>query len=202
MIMQHILLLGGKNMKPITMLKKGHALLLVEVQRDFCSGGALPVPGGDEIIPVLNEWIAAVREAGVPLYASRDWHPLRHVSFQGEGGEWPPHCLQDTQGAEFHPGLQLPEALVKISKGVRFDKDQYSAFDETGFDTLLRRDGIKRLWIGGLAQDICVMATALSARKAGFQAGLILNATRPLTPEGGKQSLAEMKNAGVEILHG
>jgi nicotinamidase/pyrazinamidase len=115
----------------IPQLRDGDALLIVDVQNDFCPEGALPIPDGDHPVPVLNEWIAAAGRAGIPIYASRDWHPRGHPSFDSEGGPWPAHCLQDTEGAAFHPGLHLPEDVVVVTKGTRFDRDQYSAFDET-----------------------------------------------------------------------
>jgi nicotinamidase/pyrazinamidase len=121
---------------PSDEFKLGDGLLLVVVQVDFCPDGALPVVGSDEIVPILNRWIAAARHRGIPVYASRDWHPVRHVSFEEEGGRWPPHCIQDTEGAAFHPGLRLPLDAIKVTKGVRFDQDQnfdvYAAPDPAG----------------------------------------------------------------------
>ncbi len=137
---------------------------------------------------------------GIAVYASRDCHPLRHISFEKEGGKWPPHCVEDTSGAAFHPDLRLPASTVKITKGVRFDQDQNSVFDQTGFATQLRRDRVKRFWVGGLAQEVCVLATVLDARKEGFEVTVIENATRPVTPEGGKQAIEEMKTAGAIII--
>jgi nicotinamidase/pyrazinamidase len=186
--------------EPRELLKKGDGLLVVHVQVDFCPGGALPAPGGDQVVPVLNRWIEAALEKGVPVYASRDWHPRRHVSFKGEGGEWPPHCLQDSAGARFHPGLRLPEDVVKVTAGTRFDFDQYSAFRETGFANLLRKDGVKRLWLGGLVLEYCVMESALGARESGFEAGVIRSATRSLTPEGEREAIARLQAAGVVIV--
>jgi len=177
----------------------GDALLVVDVQNDFCPGGALPVEEGDRVIPVLNEWIAAARERGLPVYASRDWHPRDHVSFQGEGGDWPPHCLQDSPGAAFHPDLALPPDTVLISKGVRFDHDQLSAFHDTGFATRLARDGVRRLFVGGLAQDVCVRATVLDARKAGHDVHVIVSATRAVSAEDGRAALREMERAGAVL---
>src|SRR5688572_20175295 len=144
-------------------LRPGDALLVVDVQNDFCPGGALPIPDGDRVVGVLNRWIEAAVNGNVPIYASRDWHPSGHPSFASEGGAWPPHCLQDTEGAAFHPDLKLPAGTVKVAKGTRFDQDQYSAFDQTGLDARLRRDGIRRIWAGGLAQDVCVCASVLDA---------------------------------------
>jgi nicotinamidase/pyrazinamidase len=179
--------------------QKGDALLIVDVQPDFCPGGALPIERGDEVVPVLNRAIAAARAADVPVYASRDWHPLSHLSFVGRGGQWPQHCVQDTPGAAFHPGLRLPPDTRVVTKGTRFDKDQYSAFDETGLAVELQREHVRRVWIGGLAEDVCVRATALDARKAGFDVHLLEEATRPVTPGGGEKALADLREAGVVI---
>ena len=187
-------------MSPTVELRKGDALLIVDVQNDFCPGGALPIAEGDAVVPILNTMIAAARAAGVPVYASRDWHPADHLSFAPEGGPWPPHCVQDTDGAAFHSDLELPERAIVVTKGTRFDKDQYSAFDETGLAAELVRHGIKRVWIGGLALDVCVRATALDAHEAGFEVGLIEAATRPVTPEGGAESVKELEQAGVSVV--
>lgn len=183
---------------PRQSLQDGDALLVVDVQNDFCPGGALAIPEGDKVIPPLNKWIAAANEAHVPVYASRDWHPANHLSFAPQGGRWPPHCVQDTEGAAFHPALDLNGAII-VTKGTRFDKDQYSVFDETGFAEELKRRGIKRVWIGGLAQDVCVKATAIDAARAGFDAHVLPEATLPVTPEGGAEATDEMRAAGVTI---
>jgi nicotinamidase/pyrazinamidase len=181
--------------------QKGDALIVVDVQPDFCPGGALPIERGDEVVPVLNRAIATAQAADVPVpvYASRDWHPRGHLSFVERGGPWPPHCIQDTAGAAFHPDLRLPADVRVVAKGTRFDKDQYSAFDDTGLADELRREDVRRVWIGGLAEDVCVRATALDARKAGFEVHLLAAATRPVTPEGGEQARDEMREAGVII---
>lgn len=179
--------------------RPGDALLIVDVQLDFCPGGALPITDGDAVVPVLNRWIERAVRAGIPVYASRDWHPVGHLSFEEEGGPWPPHCLQDTDGARFHPDLALPETTIEITKGVRFDQDQYSAFDQTGLAHELRKRGITRIWLGGLAEDVCVSATALDARREGFEVWLINEATRPVTPEGGREARQRMAQAGVRM---
>lgn len=184
---------------PSGRLEQGDAVLVVDVQPDFCPGGALPVAGGDEVIPPLNAWLRAARSRGVPVYASRDWHPPGHPSFREQGGPWPPHCVQDTPGAAYHPDLQLPEEVVKVAKGVRLDRDQYSAFDETGLAVHLRRRGVRRLVVGGLALDVCVRATVLDARKAGFEVLLLRDATRPVDPAAGREALSEMERAGVKV---
>lgn len=178
-------------------LREGDALIVVDVQPDFCPGGKLAIEEGDAVIPVLNDWIAAARAEGIPVYASRDWHPAHHVSFKESGGQWPEHCVQDTPGAQFHPDLDLPDDAVKISKGTRLDKDQYSAFDDTGLAGHLKDQGVKRVWVGGLAEDVCVHATVMDACKAGFETHLIANATRPVTKEGGQKARREMEDAGA-----
>jgi nicotinamidase/pyrazinamidase len=183
---------------PRETLRDGDALLVIDVQNDFCPGGALEIPEGDNVIPTLNTWIAAARDAGVPVYASRDWHPANHLSFAPQGGPWPPHCVQDTPGAAFHADLHLDGAIV-VTKGTRFDKDQYSAFDETGLAEELKSRGVRRVWIGGLAQDVCVKASAIDAAQAGFEVHVLPEATLPVTPEGGEEAVEEMRKAGVTI---
>ena len=183
-------------------LRDRDALLLVDVQLDFCPGGALPIEGGDEVMPVLNRWIEAAVRRGLPVYASRDWHPPGHPSFREQGGEWPPHCVQETPGAEFHPDLALPDTAVRFAKGVRFDRDQYSAFDETGLATRLRRDGVRRLWVGGLARDVCVRATVLDALREGFEVRVLVAGTRAVVEADGVAALEEMERAGARLTEG
>jgi len=182
-------------------LKPGDALFIVDVQKDFCPGGALPVEGGDTIVPVINRWISAAVAKGVSVYASRDWHPMGHLSFKERGGQWPPHCIQDSDGAKFHPDLALPNSTIIVTKGVRFDLDQNSAFDQTGLAVQLRKDGIRRLWVAGLAEDVCVLATVLGARREGFDVVLIEKATRPITAEGGEKARCQMQAAGARFIN-
>ena len=178
---------------------KGDALVIVDVQNDFCPGGALPIDEGDRVVPVLNRWIAAARAGGSSVYASRDWHPAGHMSFQEGGGPWPPHCLQDSDGARFHPDLALPASTIVVTKGVRFDHDQNSAFDDTGLAIQLRREGVSRLFVGGLAEDVCVRATVLDGLKEGFHVILITDGTRPVTEEGGRKAREDMRKAGARL---
>ena len=180
-------------------MEQGDALLIVDVQIDFCPGGALPIEQGDAVIPVLNRWIDAAVAANIPIFASRDWHPAHHLSFAESGGQWPVHCLQDDRGAQFHPDLKLPPSAIVVTKGTRVDRDQYSAFDETGLAAELKKRGVTRVWVGGLALDVCVRATALDARRYGFETILIADAARPVTPTGGQHALDEMRAAGVVI---
>jgi nicotinamidase/pyrazinamidase len=185
---------------PHIMRTTGDGLLIIDVQLDLCPGGALPVPAGHAVVPVLNEWLAASVAKRIPVYASRDWHPLNHPSFLERDGQWPPHCIQETPGARFHPDLHLPANALIITKGVRFDRDQYSVFDQTGLLQQLEYDQIKRLWVGGLAQDVGVLASVLEARRAVMDIVVIGAATRPLTMESGCRAFEEMAHAGAEIL--
>ncbi len=181
-------------------LEPGDGLLLVDVQNDFCPGGTLPLDQGDAVVPVLNRWLEAAVAKGIPIYASRDFHPAGHPSFREQGGPWPVHCLQDTPGAAFHPGLKLPARTVLVTKGTRFDQDQNSAFDQTGFAARLRSDGVERLWVGGLALDVCVLATVLDGLREGFAVWVIREGTRPVTPEGGVKAIARIQEAGATVV--
>jgi nicotinamidase/pyrazinamidase len=180
-------------------LRKGDALLVVDVQNDFCPGGALPIPDGDRVVPVINDWLAAAEQAGIPVYASRDWHPRGHPSFVSEGGEWPVHCLQDSRGAAFHPDLRLPPGAVVVTKGTRFDQDQYSTFDQTGLHERMKKDGVRRIWAAGLAQDVCVCASVLDARELGYEVALIPEGSLPVTRDGGSDAVRRMREAGVQL---
>lgn len=179
----------------------GDALLIVDVQNDFCAGGALAVPDGDAVVPVLNRWIEAARAAGVPVYASRDWHPANHGSFQEYGGPWPPHCVQNTPGAEFHPDLRLPPDAVIVSKGQDPATDGYSVFAGTDFAKQLQDAGVRRLWVGGLARDYCVRASVLGALDQGIGVRLIVPGTRGIAQpvDGRDAALEEMRAAGAAI---
>ncbi len=179
----------------------GDALIIVDVQNDFCPKGALAVPRGDEVVPVLNRWIAWAEALGAPVFASRDWHPVGHISFKERGGPWPPHCIQNSWGARFHPGLKLPAGAQIISKAQTADQDSYSAFGGTDLKDRLRKAGVKRVWIGGLAQDYCVRATALDALMEGFDVRLIVDGTRAVNmdPNDGARALDELRRAGANI---
>jgi nicotinamidase/pyrazinamidase len=184
---------------PHMRLLAGDALLVVDVQRDFCSGGALPIANADEIVPVINDLITEALEAKALVVASRDWHPPDHSSFHAFGGIWPMHCVQGSNGAKFHAALRLPGDALIITKGQTVDKDQYSAFDATGLGNELRRRGVNRVLICGLAQNACVRATALDAVEAGFETHLRLSATRPVVSTHGEEAVAEMVRAGVIV---
>jgi len=175
------------------------ALIVVDVQRDFCPGGALPVPRGDEVVPVLNEWLRCV---GALKIATRDWHPADHCSFEGQGGPWPPHCVQDTAGAELHPALASDRLDHVVSKGTDACQEAYSGFSGPELLRLLRARGVRRLWIAGLATEYCVKATALDARKHGFEVFVIEDAVRGIEARPGDIAAArkEMEAAGVRFV--
>lgn len=186
---------------------RADALVLVDVQNDFCPGGSLPVPEGDRVVPVLNRYVARFTDAGAPVFASRDWHPARTRHFQADGGAWPPHCVQSTPGAAFHPGLAVPPGAIVVSKGMDPEEDAYSAFqgtDERGtpFDAALRRRGVRRLFVGGLATDYCVKATVLDARRLGFEVLVLGDAVRAVEvkPGDGARALEEMRAAGARVV--
>jgi len=166
-------------------IKNSDALLVTDMQKDFLPGGALPVDGSDEIIPVLNDYIRRFEDAKAHVLASRDWHPINHVSFNTQGGRWPPHCVQETSGAKFSPDLKLPQHTVVISKATNPAQEAYSAFDGTSLPHELRALGVKRLFVGGLATDYCVVNTVLDARKLGFETVVIMDAVLGLNVEPG-----------------
>ncbi len=177
------------------------ALIVVDVQNDFCPGGSLAVPQGDEVVVPLNKLIEEFLERGEPVFKSRDWHPEKTKHFAAQGGTWPVHCVQNTKGAEFHPDLIDDIHTRVISKGLG-DTDCYSAFDETDLALQLRRLGVEEVWVGGLATDYCVKSTVLDALKEGFRVKAIENAMRAVevNPGDGERALAEMRDAGAEIV--
>jgi len=182
-------------------LEPSDTLIVVHVQRDFLPGGALAVPEGDAVIEPLNGWIDRCLTAGAPVLATRDWHPPDHCSFKAQGGPWPPHCVAGTPGAEFAPGLRLPEDVRVISQATDPTREAYSGFDGTELLRQLQRAGSRRLWIGGLATDYCVRATVLDAVKEGFETHVLTRAIRPVEvhPGDGRRALEEMRAAGAML---
>jgi len=181
-------------------IDKKLALIVVDVQRDFCPGGALPVPEGDRVVPVLNKYMEKFEKAGAPIYATRDWHPPNHVSFKARGGIWPPHCLQNTKGASFHPDLALSRSTEIISKAMNPEREAYSGFDGTKLGEELKRRGIERVFVGGLATDYCVKNTVLDALKLGFETILLEDAIRgvDIKPGDSKGAVEEMVKRGAK----
>jgi nicotinamidase/pyrazinamidase len=179
----------------------GDALLVVDVQNDFLPGGSLGVARGDEIVPLLNRCIALFVSKKLPVYASRDWHPPDHCSFQAQGGPWPVHCVADTPGAAFASNLELPPGVEIINKADTREREAYSVFSGTDLDRRLKAAGIKRLFIGGLATDYCVLNTAKDARALGYDYFVLTDAVRAvdIKPGDGERALEEMRKLGAQF---
>jgi nicotinamidase/pyrazinamidase len=183
------------------------ALIVVDVQNDFCPGGALGVPGGDRVVAPLNRAVARFSAAQLPIFATRDWHPEHTGHFQAFGGLWPVHCVQNTTGAEFHPDLHLPAHTILLFKGIDERLDGYSAFDgveESGtpLAQLIEEHGVHHLYIGGLATDYCVRSTVLDARKRGLTVTVLIDGVAgvDLQPGDSERALEEMRRAGARML--
>jgi nicotinamidase/pyrazinamidase len=177
------------------------ALIVVDVQVDFCPGGALAARYGDQVVPRLNRIIRAFEELGLPVFFTRDWHPLDHVSFRSKSGPWPPHCVQGSPGAKFHPELEVPRDAEVVSKGDRPSEEAYSGFQGTDLEARLKRLEVGELFIGGLATDYCVKETTLDALRAGFTVVVLKDCVRPVDvkPGDGARALADMQKAGAKL---
>jgi nicotinamidase/pyrazinamidase len=197
------------------------SLIIVDLQNDFCSEGALPVPGGEKIVPVVNRLMTVFTS----VVATQDWHPPGHISFSSshagknpfdsvliQGAEqllWPDHCLKGTEGAAFHPDLDMDNLHLILRKGFRRDLDSYSGFYEndrktpTGLSQYLRELGVRSAWLCGLASDVCVFYTAMDAVKLGFETYVIEDAVRGVDVPAGNISRTSgaMKAAGVRFVH-
>ena len=171
---------------------------MVDVQNDFCPGGALAVERGDEVIEVLNR-LAADHEVVV---ATRDWHPADHHSFADQGGPWPIHCVQGTEGAELHPALDRDGVDLVVDAGATTDAAGFDKFEDTDLERYLRERDVDRVHVGGLALDYCVKHTALGARRRGFDTVVHLGATRAVNVDPGddERAIAELREAGVDVV--
>lgn len=174
------------------------ALIVVDVQNDFCPGGALPVADGDAVVEPVNR----LAEQMPFVIATRDWHPSDHSSFAQYGGPWPAHCVHDTPGAQLHPAIDPGRIDVVLDKGQMREQEGYSAFEETALAGLLRDRDIDTVHVVGLALDYCVKATALDAIKAGFQVVVHLAATRAVEVQPGDSQRAQddLRLAGVQLI--
>jgi len=178
------------------------ALIVVDVQNDFCPGGSLAVSHGDEVIAPLNKLMKEFLDRGEAVYKTRDWHPEKTKHFATYGGTWPVHCVQNTGGAEFHPDLLNDPRITVISKGFGETDDGYSGFDGTQLAQLLRDEGVEEIWVGGLATDYCVKQTVVDGISNGFKVKALADTMRPVNvnPEDGNKALDEMAAAGAEIV--
>ncbi len=176
------------------------ALIVVDVQRDFCPGGALAVKDGDEVVPGINKVVDAFERHGLPVFFTRDWHPRDHVSFKKQGGPWPPHCVQGPVGAEFYPSLKVPPAAAVISKGDDPSKEAYSGFQGTDLGPRLKRLGVGEVFVAGLATDYCVKESASDALRAGFAVTIIEDCVRAVNvrPGDGAKALSLLKDEGAK----
>ena len=183
----------------ITIDSRTDALIVVDVQRDFCPGGALPVPEGDQVVPAINRILGL---GGWLTVATRDWHPQDHCSFAPQGGIWPVHCVAGTPGAAFHPGLDAMKVRQIISKARTQDAEAYSGFQGTELAALLKGQGSRRAFVCGLATDYCVKFTVLDALAEGFHVSLITAACRGVNLQAGDvdRALKEMRASGCYIL--
>lgn len=180
-------------------LRGTDALIAVDPQVDFLPGGSLPVPRGEEVVPALNAWLDAFAAAGLPVFATRDWHPPDHCSFRAQGGPWPAHCVAGSAGAAFAPGLRLPRGARIVSKADAPEREDYSAFSATDLEAQLRARGARRLFIGGLATEYCVLRTVEDALARGFEVRLIEEAVRAVEarPGDGRRALDKMRGLGA-----
>jgi len=183
-------------------LQSGDALIIVDVQNDFLPDGALAVPNSDVIITPINHAIQLFTNHSLPVIATRDWHPARHCSFTAEGGPWPPHCIADTKGALFADELHLPDKVTIVSKANMQNQDAYSGFQGTHLHHQIKSLDIKRLFIGGLATDYCVLNTTMDALKLGYQVMLLTDAIHAvnLHPLDGERAITEMTTAGAQLI--
>lgn len=180
------------------------ALLVVDVQNDFCPGGALGVSQGDKIIPAINKYIRIFAKNKLPVFATRDWHPKKTRHFKKFGGAWPVHCVAGTKGASFHPKLKLPKEVIRLYKGMDPKKDSYSAFqaeDQNGlaFLAILKMLGIQELYIAGLATDYCVKFSIHDALKQGLKVKILTDAIKGvnLKPLDSEKAIKKMLKEGA-----
>lgn len=180
-------------------MKIKKAMLIVDVQNDFCPSGALGVPGGDRIVPVINKYVKFFTKKGFFIFATRDWHPVRTKHFKDFGGIWPAHCIQNSKGAEFHPKLFLPKGTIFLHKGMDSEKDSYSAFHAEddrgmGFLKLLNMLGVQEIFIAGLATDYCVKFSTRDAIKHGFKVKILIDAIKgvDLKPGDSERAIQDM----------
>jgi nicotinamidase/pyrazinamidase len=180
---------------------KTDALVIVDVQNDFCPGGSLAVAGGDRVAAALTVIAREFADRGAKVFATQDWHPAGHSSFKDRGGPWPPHCVQGTRGAEFHPMLKLPAGTAIVRKGSDPDVDAYSGFLDSDLERLLKGVGVRRVFVAGIATDYCVLNTVLDARRLGFPTWVLGDAIAAVNarPGDGEEAIGKMQAAGVRV---
>jgi nicotinamidase/pyrazinamidase len=185
-------------------IARDDALIIVDVQNDFLPGGALGVNDGDAVVPVLNEWIRIFTSKTLPIFATRDWHPAGHCSFVENRGQWPKHCVAESPGARFAEDLELPDDVSIVHKGTDNEKEAYSGFEGTALAEQLHAIGVKRVFVGGLATDYCVLNTVNDALANGFDVVLLTHAIRAIdvNPGDGDRAIESMLEWGAKVHDG
>ena len=194
----HNIITGEMRMK--ICLTDKDALIVVDIQVDFLPGGDLSVNKGETVIAPMNEYVRIFSGASRPVFFTRDWHPRNHLSFRENGGPWPPHCVMDTPGAMFPQELMMPaENKHIISNGMKTESDVYSAFQNEQLTSILQGQGVRRVYIGGLATDYCVKNTVLGALNLGFEAVVLLDAIQGIdvNPGDSEKAVRQMLCAGA-----
>ena len=180
-------------------IRRDDALIIVDVQNDFLPGGALAVNDGDAVIPAINKYLRVFTTNELPIFATRDWHPAGHCSFVDNGRPWPNHCVANSLGAQFAEELALPDDVTIVHKGTDVDKDAYSGFQDTDLADQLHAHGVKRVFVGGLATDYCVLSTVSDALAEGFDVVLLMCAIRAVNdnPGDGDRAIESMLGQGA-----
>ncbi len=186
-------------MIPTITLMPSDALLILDIQNDFLTGGALGISGSHEIIPTLLNYVRRFQTHGLPIFLSRDWHPPDHCSFQSQGGPWPVHCVAGSSGSLPPSSFTTPPSAVIIYKAMDRDREAYSAFQHTALDRNLRTFNVRRLFIGGLATDYCVLNSVKDARTLGYDVCLLMDGIKAvnLQAKDGLRAEAEMIHLGA-----
>ncbi len=180
-------------------IKEHDALIVIDIQNDFCPGGALGVEGGDGVVPIINQLMPLFEHVAF----TRDWHPQDHCSFnqapEFKDGSWPVHCVRYSPGAEFHGDLHVPLDAYIVNKATKPDRENYDGFDDSSLTEYLRQRGVTTVYLAGLATDYCIKHTALGAVKGGFLAFLVENACRGVADKTTRAAIEEMTRAGVVL---
>jgi nicotinamidase/pyrazinamidase len=189
-----------KTLQKTFSIGENDALIVADVQNDFFEKGTLPAPGAEEAIPVINDYIKLFNKKKAKIFVTRDWHSANHISFKERGGPWPPHCIQETDGANFPSDLKLPGTVEIISKATDPDKEAYSGFDGTTLEQQLRNQNIQRVFVSGLTVEYCIKTTVLDALALGFKTVLLQDAIRGLEEKPGdiEKAIQEMTLKGAQ----
>lgn len=177
------------------------ALIIVNVQQDFCPGGAMAVQEGDHVVDPVNQLVRYFEAMGLPIYFTREWHPVNHCSFEAQGGPWPPHCVAGSAGAQFHAALQVPADAAILCLATRPEADACSGFEGTDLELRLKRQGVKAVVVAGLATDHAVKKTALDAHRLGFAVTVAIDAVRAVNakPDDGRCAIKHMQIRGIDF---